>query len=68
MIGSSKALQPESRRPREYLPSQNQAMALLSRAVVPLKREEFKGRFLSAMEKEDDRILGEPKICSTPMR
>jgi hypothetical protein len=43
-------------------------MTLLSRAVVPLKREEFKGRFLSAIEKEDNRILGKPKICSTPMK
>ena len=53
---------PEGRSPREYLPSQNQAMALLSRALIPSKREAFTLRFQQSVTKEDNRILGEPTI------
>jgi len=59
---------PEGRSPREYLPSQNQAMALLSRALIPSKREAFTLRFQQSVTKEDNRILGEPIICNTPTR
>ena len=59
---------PEGRTPCEYLPSQNQAMALLSRALIPSKRGAFIQRFQQSVSKEDNRILGEPTICNTPTR
>ena len=55
-----------NRDPRKFLPSQAQAMALLKRAVVPERRDNFVRRFKAAMEegrKEDDIA-----ICGTPIR
>ncbi len=54
-----------NRDPRKFLPSQAQAMALLKRAVVPERRDNFVRRFKAAMEegrKEDDIA-----ICGTPI-
>jgi hypothetical protein len=54
------------RDPRKWLPSQVQAMTLLSRAVVPEGRDDFVCRFGAAVEggrKEDD-----VAICATPVR
>jgi hypothetical protein len=68
VAGDEVASVPEGRCPREYLPSQNQAVALLSRAVILSKREAFIKRFQLSAKKEGNRTFGEPTICNTPTR
>jgi hypothetical protein len=68
VAGEGGASVPDGRCPWEYLPSQNQAVALLSRAVIPSKREAFIKRFQLSAKKEGNRIFGEPTICNTPTR
>jgi hypothetical protein len=55
-----------NRDPRKFLPSPAQAMALLKRAVVPERRDNFVRRFKAAMEegRKEDNIA----ICGTPIR
>lgn len=58
---------PVHRRPREFLPSQSQAMALLSRCIHPSDRALFEGKFkfeVAGRKGEGDGVA----ICATPVR
>jgi hypothetical protein len=59
------ALTLPDRDPRKFLPYQAQAMALLKRAVIPERRDNFVWRFEAAMEerRKEDNIA----ICGTPI-
>jgi hypothetical protein len=57
------------REPRKFLPSQQQILALLSRAVVPEERDEFEGRFreVATAGKEEHHPDDDTCIGRTPL-
>lgn len=65
--GASTVVTLPDRKPRKFLPSQQQIMALLSRAVVPEERSEFERRFQDVAttgeeERPDDACIGKTPL------
>jgi hypothetical protein len=57
---------PEGRKERNYLPSQTQAMRLISKCLSWNRRQVFEKRFLEEVKKGKEE--GDVGICGTPIR